>query len=120
MLPNAASLDAYRLPMDKMVEAARLLQRQGVVVHKVSDLSISASCSKREFEALFGTRLVEKEMPRRQAGHRRNRHLPRARYARIPAYRGRPARPDRHSGSSVTCCGSSPSMNRFIGHLASF
>jgi subtilisin family serine protease len=63
MLPNVASLDAYRVPMDKMVEAARRLQQQGVVVHKVSDLSISASCSKRQFEALFATRLVEKPMP---------------------------------------------------------
>jgi hypothetical protein len=68
MLPNAASLDAYRLPMDKMVEAARLLQRQGVVVHKVSDLSISASCSKREFEALFGTRLVKRKCPDAKLG----------------------------------------------------
>lgn len=68
MLPSVASLDAYRLPMDKMVEAARLLQQQGVVVHKVSDLSISASCSKRQFESLFGTPLVEKRMPDAKLG----------------------------------------------------
>ena len=68
MLPNAASLDAYRVPMDKMVEAARRLQQQGVVVHKVSDLSISASCSKRQFETLFGTPLVEKKMPDAKLG----------------------------------------------------
>jgi hypothetical protein len=67
-LPNAASLDAYRVPMDKMVEAARRLQQQGIVVHKVTDLSISASCSKRQFELLFGTPLVEKKMPDARLG----------------------------------------------------
>lgn len=63
-LPSAASLDAFRQPLGKMVETARLLQKQGVVVHNVSDLSISASCSKRQFESLFRTPLVEKKMPK--------------------------------------------------------
>ncbi|MCW5664743.1 MAG: S8 family serine peptidase [Piscinibacter sp.] len=63
VLPSVANLEAYRAPMDKMVEAARLLQQHGVLVHNVSDLSISASCGKRKFETLFGSRLVEKKMP---------------------------------------------------------
>ncbi|MBL8347627.1 MAG: S8 family serine peptidase [Rubrivivax sp.] len=63
-LPTIASLDAFRQPMGKMVETARLLQKQGLVVHNVSDLSISASCSKRQFESLFRAPLVEKKMPK--------------------------------------------------------
>jgi serine protease AprX len=63
-LPTTANLDAYRQPIGKMVETARLLQKQGVIVHNVSDLGISASCSKRQFETLFRTPLVEKKMPK--------------------------------------------------------
>lgn len=62
-LPTAASLDAYRVPLDKMVETARRLQRQGVRVHQVSPFTISAACSVADFEALFGLKLAHKPMP---------------------------------------------------------
>jgi hypothetical protein len=64
MLPTTANIDRYRVPLDKMIETSRLLQRQQVVVHHVSDFSISASCSRQQFETLFRTRLVKKPMPR--------------------------------------------------------
>ncbi len=64
LLPTTANLDRYRVPLDKMVETSRLLQRQHIVVHNVSEFSISASCSAKQFEALFRTRLVKKPMPK--------------------------------------------------------
>lgn len=63
LLPTAANIDRYRVPMDKMIETSRLLQRQSVVIHQVSEFSISASCSREQFETLFRTRLVKKPMP---------------------------------------------------------
>lgn len=64
MLPTGDNLDSYRVPMDKAVATARLLQYHGVLVHHISDLGISASCSKKAFEKLFRTPLVEKPMPK--------------------------------------------------------
>lgn len=63
-LPTTANLDRYRVPIDKMIETSRLLQRQGIVVNQVSEFSISAACSRQQFETLFATRLVEKPMPK--------------------------------------------------------
>lgn len=64
LLATTANLNSYRVPMDKMIETSRLLQRQGITVHQVSAFSISASCSHKQFEALFNAPLVEKKMPK--------------------------------------------------------
>ena len=49
--------------VDLSAETSRLLQRQDIVVHNVSEFSISAACSRKQFESLFRTRLVKKPMP---------------------------------------------------------
>jgi subtilase family serine protease len=63
-IPSIANLDRYRVPLDKMIETARRLQREGVIVHNVSEFSVSAACPSAKFEALFNTKLVEKPMPK--------------------------------------------------------
>lgn len=64
LLATTSNVDSYRVPMDKMVATARLLQRQGITVHHISEFSISGSCSNKQFETLFRTQLVEKTMPK--------------------------------------------------------
>jgi serine protease AprX len=61
--PAVANLDRYRVPIDKMIETARRLQRQGITVHHVSAFSVSASCPIGQFESFFNTKLVRKPMP---------------------------------------------------------
>lgn len=62
--PTVANLDRYRVPIDKMVETGRRLQRQGIAVYHISEFSISASCPVKQFESFFDTKLVKKPMPK--------------------------------------------------------
>jgi subtilase family serine protease len=63
-IPTVANFECYRVPLDKMVETGRRLQRQGITVYQVSEFSISAACPAKQFETLFNTKLVKKSMPK--------------------------------------------------------
>ncbi|MCW5637146.1 MAG: S8 family serine peptidase [Rubrivivax sp.] len=63
VLPTLANLDRYRTAADRMIETARRLQALGVLVHQVSDFSVSAECGKGRFEKLFACTLAEKKVP---------------------------------------------------------
>jgi serine protease AprX len=59
-IPTVSNLHRYRHPFDKMIEAARLLQREDITVHKVTEFTLSASCPRKKFESFFQAKLVEK------------------------------------------------------------
>jgi len=85
-LPTIANLDRYRTPLDKMVETSRQLERRGIRVHHVSPFSVSAACSRSQFESLFNTRLVEKRIPSgRHLAPRESYLAPKERIPRVAA-----------------------------------
>jgi hypothetical protein len=62
-VPTVSNLDEFRQPADKMVETARRLQSKGITVHHIGNFSISAACTRKEFEKFFATKLVDKKLP---------------------------------------------------------
>ncbi|MHC4519462.1 MAG: S8 family serine peptidase, partial [Planctomycetota bacterium] len=63
--PTVASLDEFRPPQGRNIEAARKLQKNGITVHHIGEFSISASCPEKKFESFFGTKIRENRPPKR-------------------------------------------------------
>lgn len=61
--PSVSNLDLYTPPMNKNIEVAQKLQRNGIEVHHIGEFSISAACDKDKFEAFFGTVIKKVKMP---------------------------------------------------------
>jgi hypothetical protein len=63
--PTVASLEEFRPPQGRSIEAARKLQKNGIIVHHIGEFSISASCSETKFESFFKTKIRENRPPRK-------------------------------------------------------
>ncbi|UCE36201.1 MAG: S8 family serine peptidase [Thermoplasmata archaeon] len=61
--PSLGNLDMYRTPTDRNIEVAWKLQKHNITVHHVGDFSISASCTAKQFEKLFKTRISRIKLP---------------------------------------------------------
>ena len=55
--PSLGNLDQFRPAKERSIEVARKLQKHGITVHHIGDFSISASCSAKEFERFFSTKI---------------------------------------------------------------
>ncbi len=55
--PAVSNLQEYKPPMDKNVEVGRKLERIGITVHHIGEYSISASCTAKQFEKIFHTKI---------------------------------------------------------------
>jgi serine protease AprX len=62
-LLTVANLSSYRPSIDRSLETARKLQKQGITIQQVGEFSISASCSAKKFEEFFGTKIKKRDIP---------------------------------------------------------
>ncbi len=62
--PGVSNLDLFTPPIDKNIEVAQKLQRNGIEVHHIGDFSISASCDRDTFESFFSTEIRQISPPK--------------------------------------------------------
>ncbi|MDJ0623708.1 MAG: S8 family serine peptidase [Desulfocapsaceae bacterium] len=62
--PGISNLDLFTPPIDKNIEVAQKLQRNGIEIHHIGEFSISASCTKKKFESFFNTEVNKIQLPK--------------------------------------------------------